>query len=372
MEQLIENSLKLGFGLMRLPRMASGEIDVEQTKQMVDLFMEAGGRYFDTAFVYQGSEEATRQALCERYPRDSYYLATKLNAGEFCCKSEQQAREEIRISLERTGAEYFDFYLLHALDSGNMARYEKYGLWEYLKELKEQGIIRHFGFSFHDKPEVLDQILTAHPEAEFVQLQINYADWENPGVQSRACYEVAEKHGKPVVVMEPVKGGLLAASPETVESILKTADPDASCASWAVRFAASQPNVFVVLSGMSTTGQMENNLSYMKEFRPLSGEEYEVIAEARKALDQIDKIPCTACAYCKPGCPMSIDIPAVFSVANVYKMYDNLAAAKNEYFYNVPGAKASECVGCGQCESACPQHLPIISLLQEAAEKLEQ
>ncbi len=371
MEQLIENGLKLGFGLMRLPRLASGEIDIEQMKQMVDLFMEAGGRYFDTAFVYPGSEEAAKQALCERYPRDSYYLATKLNANEFCCKSEQQAKEEFRVSLERTGAGYFDFYLLHALDAKNSSRYEQYGLWDYVKELKEQGLIRHYGFSFHDTPETLDKILTAHPEAEFVQLQINYADWENPGVQSRACYEVAEKHDKPVVVMEPVKGGLLAAPPESVENILKAADPDVTCATWAVRFAASLPNVFVVLSGMSTVGQMENNLSYMKEFQPLSEEEQKVIADAREALDKVDKIPCTACAYCKPGCPMQIDIPAVFAVANVYKMYDNLDAARNEFKFNVSGARPSECVSCGQCESACPQHLPIIELLQEAAEKLE-
>lgn len=370
MEQVIKSGLKLGFGLMRLPRQASGEIDVELTKKMVDMFMEAGGTYFDTAFVYPGSEEATKQALCERYPRDSYTLATKLNAGDFCCKTEEQAREEIRISLERTGAEYFDYYLLHALDAGNASRYEEFHLWDYVKELKEQGLIRHYGFSFHDTPETLDKLLTEHPEAEFVQLQINYADWEDISVQSRAIYEVAEKHGKPVIVMEPVKGGLLAEPPEQVKELLKAADPDASCASWAVRFAASLPNVAVVLSGMSDAEQMADNLSYMKDFKPVTEDEKKLIHEARNIIESMDKIPCTACGYCKPGCPMEINIPEIFSVANIYKMYDNLEKAKHEYKVRPIKVKASECVSCGQCESACPQHLPIISLLQEVVEKL--
>ena len=366
MEQLIENSLKLGFGLMRLPRLDSGEIDVEQTKKMVDLFIEAGGRYFDTAFVYQGSEEATKQALCERYPRESYYLATKLNANDFCCKSEQQAKDEFRVSLERTGAGYFDFYLLHALDANNVSRYEEYGLWDYVKELKEQGLIRHYGFSFHDTPETLDKILSAHPDAEFVQLQINYADWEDSKVQSRACYEVAEKHGKPVIVMEPVKGGLLAAPPEPMAEVLKAADPSASFASWAVRFAASLPNVAVVLSGMSNVEQMTDNLSYMKDFKPITEEERKVIDEARDILGKIDRIPCTSCSYCTEGCPMQINIPEVFSVMNIYKLYGNLEIARHEYHFKPITAGPSECVSCGQCENACPQHLPIIELLKEA------
>ena len=372
MEQLIENSLKLGFGLMRLPRLESGEIDIEQTKKMVDMFLEAGGRYFDTAYVYPGSEDAIREALCRRHPRESYYLATKLNAGDFCCKSEQEAKDEFRISLERTGAEYFDFYLLHALCAGNAENYEKYHLWDFVKELKEQGLIRHYGFSFHDTPEVLDKLLTEHPDAEFVQLQLNYADWEEASVQSRGCYEVAEKHGKPVVVMEPVKGGLLAKPPADVQKLFKEADPDASMASWAVRFAASLPNVMVVLSGMSDTAQMENNLSYMKDFRPVADEERKLIDQAREIIANLDKIPCTSCAYCKPGCPMQIDIPGIFDVMNIEKMYDNLPLAKHEYKVRPLGPRASECVACGQCEDACPQHLPIISLLQEAAEKLEQ
>ena len=202
--------MKLGFGLMRLPKMEGGKmIDVEQTKQMVDAFLAAGGRYFDTAFVYEGSEAATKAALCDRYPRESYYLADKLNAAEFACKSLEEARNEINVSLERTGAGYFDFYLLHALDAGNKTKYTEYGLWDYVRTLKADGLIRHYGFSFHDSPQLLDELLTEHPDVEFVQLQINYSDWDDQLIASRECYEVATRHQKPIVVMEPVKGGTL-------------------------------------------------------------------------------------------------------------------------------------------------------------------
>ena len=337
---LIDNSMKLGFGMMRLPKIeGSEEIDVEQAKQMVDAFMEAGGKYFDTAYVYVGSEAATKAALCDRYPRNSYYLANKLNASDFACKSEEEAKNEINVSLERTGAGYFDFYLLHGIDSGNKEKYDKYGIWGYMKSLKEEGLIRHYGFSFHDSPEMLDEILTAHPDAEFVQLQINYSDWDDPLIASRQCYEVATRHGKPVIVMEPVKGGTLADPPQKAKDVMLAANPDASFASWAIRFAASLPGVMVVLSGMSDMAQMKDNLSFMQEFHPLSDEEMSVVKEAREALLQFDRIACTSCHYCSPGCPMEIHIPA--------------------------------CIQCGQCEDACPQHLPIISLLEEVAETLE-
>ena len=228
---LIDNSMKLGFGMMRLPKVeGSEEIDVEQAKQMVDAFMEAGGKYFDTAYVYVGSEAATKAALCDRYPRDSYYLANKLNASDFACKSEEEAKNEINVSLERTGAGYFDFYLLHGIDSGNKEKYDKYGIWDYMKSLKEEGLIRHYGFSFHDSPEMLDEILTAHPDAEFVQLQINYSDWDDPLIASRQCYEVATRHGIPVIVMEPVKGGTLADPPQKAKDVMLAANPDASFA----------------------------------------------------------------------------------------------------------------------------------------------
>lgn len=367
---------KLGFGFMRLPMLEDGEhTDLEQTKQMVDRFMAAGCTYFDTAYVYGKdgeSEKAMRASLVERYPRDSFTIATKLNAW-LACNSEEEAKQQIYTSLERLGTDYVDFYLLHAIQDNNWKVYEDWHLWEYMEELKEKGLVKHWGFSFHATPELLEETLTKHPGAEFVQLQINYADMENPAVQSRACYEVARKHGKPVVVMEPVKGGTLATPPTPVEAVFKDADPNASNASWAIRYVATLDGVMTVLSGMSTLEQMEDNLSYMKDFQPLSRDELTVIGKAQKALDTIDQIKCTACHYCMPGCPMNIPIPDFFEDMNWHKIYGKTERAKGSYANDAKkaGAKASDCIACGQCEGACPQKLPIISLLEEAAATLE-
>lgn len=370
---LVDDCIKLGFGLMRLPKTkGSNEIDVATTSRMVDAFLAAGGKYFDTAYVYTGSEEAIRKALVERHPRESFYLTSKLNAAAFAASNEQEAKAEFQISLKRTGAGYFDFYLLHALAKDNVDRYESYGIWDYVRKLKAEGLIRHYGFSFHDNPELLDEILTRHPDAEFVQLQINYSDWNDHLVQSRRCYEVAKKHGKPVVVMEPVKGGTLADPPEPVKEIFRQADPDASFASWAIRFVASLSDVMIVLSGMSTEEQMADNLSYMRDFKPLSDEEQATIKAARRKLLSFDRIPCTACHYCTPGCPQGIHIPEIFSVMNVYKMYGELEKARSDYSWRPGGPRASACIHCGQCEGACPQHLPIISLLEEIVDTLEK
>lgn len=371
--KMIDNCMRLGFGMMRLPRIEGAQdIDLEHTKKMVDAFIEAGGKYFDTAYVYEGSEAATKAALCDRYPRESYYLADKLNASDFACKSEEEAKNEIYVSLERSGAGYFDFYLLHGIDTGNTDKFKQYGIWEYMGKLKEEGLIRHYGFSFHSSPEQLDELLTEHPDVEFVQLQINYIDWEDPFIASKRCYEVATKHGVPVIVMEPVKGGKLADPPGKVKEILQHANNEASYASWAIRFAASLPNVMMVLSGMSNLEQMEDNLSYMRQLQPLSDEEQRVVEEARKELSQLEDIACTACHYCTPGCPMDIHIPEIFAVMNTYKMYGNLEEARNEYKWRPGGEKASACAQCGQCEDACPQHLPIVSLLEEVVETLEK
>lgn len=366
---------KLGFGLMRLPRSDKEKdiIDIEQTKKMVDMFMAAGLKYFDTAYVYHGSEAAAKEALVDRYPRDSYYLTSKLNAGSWAAKNEEEAKKEFEISLERTGAGYFDFYLLHALGKKNLPLYDKYGIWDFVKEKKAEGKIKYWGFSFHDTPEVLEQILTEHPDAEFVQLQLNYADWNSLTVQSRGCYEVCVKHNKPVVVMEPIKGGTLANPPESVKKILTDANPNASVASWAVRFAASLPNVMVVLSGMSNVEQMADNISYMKDFKPLTEEEQAVIRKAQEALDAIDQIKCTACHYCTGGCPKKIQIPDIFSAMNRELIYGQTDTAKRMYASAVEDGhgKASDCIKCGQCENACPQHLPIRSLLEKCAAALE-
>ena len=366
-----KNTFKLGFGLMRLPRLASGEIDVAQTSAMVDKFIEAGGTYFDTAFVYEGSEEATRKALVERHPRESYTIATKINAR--VAANAEEARRQFDISLERLGVGYFDFYLLHALGAAHYGTYNDYGLWEFVREKKKQGLIRHMGFSFHDGPETLDRILTDHPEVDFVQLQINYADWENPDVQARANYEMARKHGKYVVVMEPCKGGLLANPPRTVKALFDAANPNTSYASWAIRFVASKEGILTVLSGMSTLEQMEDNLSYMRDFQPVTPEEEKVLAAAQEAISTGNSIACTGCRYCVEGCPQQIPIPRIFQVRNNQLLYElPKEKAKGEYKFTTNGkGKASDCVQCRQCEDACPQHLPITELLEQCAAALE-
>lgn len=370
---LPDNTPKLGFGLMRLPKLSTGKIDLEQTKEMVDLFLSAGMTYFDTAYVYDDgdSERAAAAALVSRHPRNSFTLATKLNVR--VAKDAADARSQFTTSLERTGAGFFDYYLLHALQESRLGTYEEYRLWDFVSQQKAKGLIKHLGFSFHDSPQVLDRILHDHPEVEFVQLQINYADWEDPIVSSRANYEVARTHGKQVVIMEPVKGGLLAAPPAPVQAVLSAADSQASFASWAIRFAASLEGVLTVLSGMSNLEQMRDNLSYMKTFQPLTSAERSVIAQAQDALKQVVSIPCTGCRYCVAGCPMSIPIPDIFEDRNLELIWGQTQRARAEYAGDTKGkGKASQCIACGQCEAACPQHLPIIRHLQDCAAALEQ
>ena len=371
---LKDGAPKLGFGLMRLPKLEDGAIDIEQMKVMLDKFLAAGQTYFDTACVYGpdgASEKATKLALVDRYPRESYTLATKLNAW-LNCETEEIAKQQFYTSLERTGAGYFDFYLLHALQPDSYTVYDKFHLWDFVRELKEKGLVKHWGFSFHATPEILDEVLTKYPDTEFVQLQINYADWENPEVASRACYEVCRKHGKPVVVMEPVKGGTLASPPQPILDILKAADPEASPASWAIRYVASLPGILSVLSGMSNIEQMEDNLSYMKEFRPLSDEERDVMRRAQAALAEIDQIPCTGCHYCTEGCPQQIPIPEIFSAMNRKLIWNQEEQAKKDYERETKDkSKASDCIACGQCEMACPQQIPVIKRLAECAAALE-
>ena len=369
-----ENTPKLGFGLMRLPKLPNGGIDIEQTKEMVDLFMDAGLTYFDTAYVYDNgeSEQAAREALVDRYPRESYTLCTKLCAW-MGAHDEQSAKQQFYTSLERTGAGYFDYYLLHALQRNNYKVYDKYHIWDFVKEQKAKGLIRHYGFSFHADPELLEELLTDHPDIDFVQLQINYADWENPGVASRECWEIARKHGKSITIMEPVKGGALADPIPKVKEILKAANPDASAASWAIRFAASLDGIITVLSGMSNLEQMKDNLSYMKNFQPLTEAEQAVILKAQSALNgDRSIIPCTACHYCTDGCPKNIPIPEIFHVANHQRGNEAFRGRREYTIVTTDKGKASDCIECGQCVNACPQQIEVISRLKECAERFEQ
>ncbi len=373
-KEFVKQMPKLGFGLMRLPQ-TDGEIDIEQTKKMVDMFLEAGFVYFDTAYGYGNgaSERAIRAALVDRYPRERFYLATKLPAWAGA-RSAEEAKAMFYTSLERTGAGYFDFYLLHNLGESRTRYFDDYGIWDFLAEKKEEGLIRRLGFSFHDKAAVLDEILTAHQEVEFVQLQINYLDWESDTVESRKCWEVARRHGKPIVIMEPVKGGNLATPPEPVRELFESVRPGDSPSAWALRFAASQEGVMVVLSGMSSVAQMADNLKTFAGFSPIDARELATINRACELINQIPTIQCTGCEYCMKGCPMNIAIPAIFRTFNMYKRFAALDWARGDYAWNTAGhglAKASACVECGQCEAVCPQHLPIRQELKNAAQALE-
>ncbi len=372
MSYLGESIPKLGFGLMRLP-MCGEEVDIEQVKAMVDLFLARGFTYFDTAWGYLNgkSELAARDALVSRYPRESFQLATKLPAWAGP-KTAEEAQAMFYTSLERTGAGYFDFYLLHNLGDMLTASFDEFGIWDFVKARKAEGLVKHYGFSFHDKADVLDALLTEHPDVEFVQLQINYADWENPVVESRKCYETARRHGKPIVIMEPIRGGMLAALPDSAAEVFRRNAPGTAPSAWALRFAASLEGVVTVLSGMSTLEQMEENTALMSDFAPLTAREREIVEEARTALMQIPIVPCTDCRYCRKDCPQHIAIPGVFRAVNLWKLYGNLPGAKGKYGWETrDGGVANKCIACGQCERVCPQHIAIIEELKNAVSLLE-
>ncbi len=366
---------KLGFGLMRLPKLPGGgekDVDKAQVAEMIDYFMGRGFSYFDTAFVYHSgeSEKIAGELLVERYPRDKFQLATKLPVMEM--KSGGDCERIFSTQLERTKAKYFDNYLIHGINRGIADKIDEFGVWDYLNKQKEKGLIRHLGFSFHSTADHLEQIFKAHPEAEFVQIQLNYADWESSEVQSRLCYEVAEKFGKRVLVMEPVRGGALAAMPPEVRDIFFRAAPERNLASWALRFAGSFPLVDVVLSGMSEMSHMIQNTETFDNFEPLTKAELGVIAEALEMLSKMPTVPCTACKYCVDSCPERINIPGIIKLYNDYHIYRNLEANKRRYdMVTARGGKASSCVKCGECERHCPQNIHIRDTLELAAKDFE-
>lgn len=367
----IQLEKKLGFGCMRLPLTDPADpksINIELAKQMVDLYMSQGFRYFDTAYPYHGesSEDAVRQCLVERYPRESFLLADKMPVLRL--KEEADLEYYFKEQLRRCGVSYFDVYLLHNMGRDRYPNAQRLGAFAYLKKLKDQGLARCIGFSFHDDAETLDQILTDHPEIDVVQLQINYLDWNDAVAQSGKCYQVAMRHGKEVIVMEPVKGGQLANLSEPALKLFSDfyGSPAPSTASLAVRYAASLDHVMVVLSGMSTLQQVKDNTAYMQDFVPLSSGELALAEQIEKELHRAIKVPCTSCRYCMEVCPKNIAIPDYFGLLNLYAV---TGRKTNLYYkrYIVDHGKASECVKCGLCESNCPQHIPIRKMLEEFA-----
>ena len=359
----------LGFGMMRMPLVEKKDqtkVDIEQVCRMVDAFLEQGFTYFDTAYMYHeyASERVVKKVLVDRHPRESFLLATKLPTMMLSKKEDME--RIFNEQLEKCGVEYFDYYLLHCLDTRNYDICKRLGCFEFAMQKKKEGKIRKLGFSFHDKADILDMILKEHPEVEFVQLQINYLDWENENVQSRKCHETAVKHGKDIIVMEPVKGGMLAQIPDKAEELLKEYNADSSMASWAIRYAASLENVFMVLSGMSSYEQMMDNLSYMKEFQPFTEEESRLVEQAVDIINTSIAIPCTNCRYCVEGCPKKIPIPEFFKIYNQYARFKEGSRTRGRYRnLTKEYGKASECVACGNCERHCPQSLKISDYMKE-------
>ena len=356
-------NIPLGFGCMRFDGRADDTVDIAQVSEMIDCYMEAGGNYFDTAWAYPNSEKTLRKALVERHPRDSYLIASKCITWSNCtCKEDLEA--QLQETLATLGIDYLDVYLMHNLGDTRTSSFEKYDAWEFVKSVKERGLAKHIGFSAHCTPEELKGFIAAYPEAEIIQLQANYSDWDSPDFRERECVELAHAHGFPVIAMEPVKGGILADPPQAVKDILDEAMPDDSYATAALRFTASQPGIVVTLSGMSTLEQVQDNCRAFRDFKPLDDGELAAIDRARAALKEGGAVQCTSCDYCAKVCPLNIGISQSLAVLNHYINYGDAASAGYQMGFvvrfNAGKNMITECIRCGACEDACPQNLPIL------------
>ncbi len=359
---------QLGFGLMRLPKIGD-EVDLEKTIEMVDYFIESGYTYFDTAYNYIDgkSEKIVKEALVNRYPRESFQLATKLPAWEI--KGDiNNVKKLFETSMERTGAGYLDYYLLHAVSADNNKIYTDNKMWEFVKELKEKGLVKNFGFSYHDSAENLEPILAAHSDVDFIQLQINYLDWENESIEGRKCYEIARKYNIPVIVMEPVKGGLLADLPSNAEKVLKELSASDSMSSWAFKYCANIEGVKMILSGMNTMDQVKDNVATFNSIKPLTEAEIKALDTVTEIINSSENVPCTNCKYCVEDCPQNIDIPGIFGRYNMFLKFGDKKEVRDGYnFTTKDGGIAGDCISCGACEGHCPQHINIIDKLSDVS-----
>ena len=364
---------KLGFGCMRFTGREDNTIDIEYTSKMIDAYMQAGGNYFDTAWAYPNSEAALRKALVERYPRDSFYIADKCVAWT-CCNGPEDLEKQLQESLENLGVEYFDLYLMHNLGGVRTAKFEEYNTWDFVKSVKERGLAKHIGFSAHCTPEELEKFIADYPEAEIVQLQVNYLDWDSPSFRERECVEIARAHGLPVAVMEPVKGGLLADPSKAVKAILDEAMPNDSYATAALRFAASVDGVYTTLSGMSTVEQVEDNMRVFADFQPLTADEQDAIKRAQVAMTESGIVPCTGCDYCAKVCPQGIGISGAMTALNYYINFEDPYAANYQLGFvvrfNAGKKMPSECIRCGACEEACPQGIKILDCFDRIEQEI--
>ena len=363
-------SPNLGFGNMRMPKLEDGTPDKETIFKMIDTYLAHGYNYFDTAHIYGGSEEMLKLALVDRYPRDRYFITTKLYLGD--CECEEDMMKQFETSRERLGLDQLDMYFLHGLDLDTEEKVARFHAFDFLRSLRDRGLTKHIGFSFHGTPDLLEKLLSENPDVELVQLQLNYLDWDDKQVQARRCYETARAHGVMISVMEPCKGGLLAGGDMTAAQILLEAQPETSVASWAFRFVAGHEGIYAILSGMCSPEQVEDNCNTFDHYQPLTEDEMAVIHKVVETLNDVPGVPCTNCQYCMGGCPQGLNIPYFMKEYNAMVRFRNLPVTRHSYKMMCLSQKpASECIECLSCEGRCPQHIQITKVLKEVVAQLQ-